>query len=53
MSVYSAGAIVGNVVSGNWYSPCGDYLTCYNAAGVLVVASDGVQSHDVLGTISL
>lgn len=42
----AAGAIVGNAVSGNWYSPCGDYLTCYNAAGVLVVASDGVLVAD-------
>ena len=31
-----------NDVSGNWYSACGDYLTCFNAAGILVVASNGV-----------
>ncbi|TLZ63817.1 MAG: hypothetical protein E6K13_04330 [Methanobacteriota archaeon] len=40
------GRASGNTVSGNWYSACGDYLTCFNAAGILVVESSGVQVED-------
>ncbi len=43
------GVVTGNEVSGNWYSPCGDYLTCFNAAGILVIeTSDAVVSGNVL-----
>jgi parallel beta-helix repeat protein len=37
----AVGVVFRNEVSGNWYSPCGDYLTCYNAAGILVVDTAG------------
>jgi parallel beta-helix repeat protein len=41
--------VTNNAVSGNWYRPCGDYLTCYNAAGILLYST----SHAVVGTNTL
>src|SRR2546428_8611910 len=38
--------VTNNAVSGNWYSPCGDYLTCYNAAGILLVDAAGTIVAD-------
>ena len=38
----AAGTVRDNTVSDNWYDPCGDYLTCYNAAGILVFETSGV-----------
>ena len=42
----SVAEVGGNHVIGNWYSPCGDYLTCYNAAGILLVDTAGTIVAD-------